>query len=61
MQYSSFLLVTFGRELHLLCHFMSQSSPKGLFLCQELRRRKGGKKLPESYAEAGFFGGGGDA
>lgn len=49
VQYSSFLLMKFGREVHLLCHFMSQSSPKWLFLCQELRRRKGrnetGKKL----------------
>lgn len=49
MQYSSFLLMKFGREVRLLCHFMSQSSPRRLFLCQELRRTKGrnetGKKL----------------
>lgn len=47
MQYSSFLLTKFGREVRLLCHFMSQSSPKWLFLCQELRRRKGRNETAE--------------
>lgn len=57
MQCSSFLLVTFGREVHLLCHFMSQSSSKQLFLLKELRRRKRGKKLLRSYAGTLFRGG----
>lgn len=47
VQYSSLLLMKFGREVRLLCHFMSQSSPKWLFLCQELRRRKGKKRKKE--------------
>lgn len=47
VQYSSLLLMKFGREVRLLCHFMSQSSPKWLFLCQELRRRKGRNETAE--------------
>lgn len=59
MQYSSFLWVTFGREVRLLCHFMSQSSPKWLFLHQDLRRRKGGNETAEKLRRNTFWRGGG--
>lgn len=38
---------TLGREILLLCHFVSRSSPTWLFLCQELRRRKRGSETAE--------------
>lgn len=47
--------VTSGREVRVLCHFMSQSTPKWLFLHHKLRRRKRGMQLL-SYAEALFEG-----